>query len=172
MHPCVCGILPWLLYFLCPLVIAAKLILPHHKKSDGALMGLSTTKNTMAAHLGVYLCRTFELWSHKGSHTAHTGMTHYCVCDPLWFRPVICMMPSRGWSLLLQVGDVRGLGGGEGRGGGGRRQCEAKPKGLLSIHISQFPVLCHQVLRSGFGLCHELHAHFRTHAQNERVRDT
>lgn len=42
-----------------------------------------------------------------------------------------------------------------------RRPFEAKPRGLQSIQTSQFPVLCHQVLRSCFGLCHERKA--RTH---------
>lgn len=45
----------------------------------------------------------------------------------------------------------------------GGSQREVKPTG--SIQISQFPVLCHQVLRSCCGLCHESlsHTRARTH---------
>lgn len=79
-------------------------------------------------------------------HMAWIRLHQDYMCDPLRVRPVLCTVPTRGWSLLQQVGGVWGWEG----------LCEAKPRGLQSIHISQFPVLCHQVLRSRFGLCHEL----------------
>lgn len=114
-------------------------------------------------------------------------------CPGQAFRPVLSTVPTRGWGLLLQGGggrgdERRGEGGKGGREGimcmcvGGRGvkgpgMCEAKPRGLQSIQISQFPVLCHQVLKSQFWTVSwvrhadsQTHTHTYGHTHTDRLK--
>lgn len=106
-------------------------------------------------------------WFHKGWHAAPTLWATLCDLHDAFQR----LKPATAGGWCAGAGRSKEEGGREVEGG--QRQREAKSKGLLSIQISQFPVLCHQVLRSSFGLCHELHAHLRAHAytHSERGRE-
>lgn len=116
---------------------------------------------------------------YKGWHTAPTLCVTLCGSG-LWSAQ--CLPEAAAcycrW-VICRDGEEQRKGGGEEvveEWEEGQRQCEAKSKGLPSIQISQFPVLCHQVLRSSFGVCHELHAHLRAQTyphsdEKERRRD-
>lgn len=107
----------------------------HGTKGDDALCEV---KVVMADYC--YILVTLNSFSQRSTRCYHT------VCDPLWLRPLICMMPSRGCSLLLQVGDVCGRGGvKEGREWGGGWGGRAKAmwgqiKG--SPEYSDIPISC------------------------------